>query len=410
MQPGSGAAHDAMSKRGLSRGTNQSGVRLYNERLVLSLVRKAASLPKADIARLTGLSPQTISIIVNQLEADGLLVRGTPVRGRIGSPSIPYSLNPEGAFSFGLKIGRRSADLYLVDFAGHVLKVKHETYPYPTPEDIRAFARAGLGELLEDLPPEQERRICGLGIASPYEIWTWNEEIGAPKAEIDAWREADIEADVAAMCPWPVYFSNDITAACAAELLFGIGADHPDYLYVYIGSFLGGGLVLDGHLFPGRTQNAGALGSFPMGLPDGASANQLVHVASIYVLERKLKAQGRRADFLWRSPDDWGADLGPALDAWIAELAHHLAVAVAGAIAVIDVGTVIIDGAFPTHVRARIIAATEAALAYVNRRGLSPFTLKAGTIGNAARALGGATIPLLANFSQDREVLFKDLA
>src|SRR3954469_3797156 len=90
---------------GLSRGTNQSGVRLYNERLVLSLIRRHGSLPKADIARMTGLSPQTISIIMNQLEADGLLTRGHALRGRVGQPSVPYSLNPDGAYAFGLKIG-----------------------------------------------------------------------------------------------------------------------------------------------------------------------------------------------------------------------------------------------------------------------------------------------------------------
>src|SRR5215217_2162582 len=117
----------------LSRGTNQTGVRLYNERLVLSLIRRHGDLPKADIARMTGLSPQTISIITNALEADGLLLRGNPLRGKVGQPLVPYSLNPEGALSFGLKIGRRSVDLYLINFAGETLGLLHRTYPYPTP-------------------------------------------------------------------------------------------------------------------------------------------------------------------------------------------------------------------------------------------------------------------------------------
>ena len=56
------------ARRASNRGTNQIGVRLYNERLVLSLIRRHGELPKADIARLTGLSPQTISIIMNQLD------------------------------------------------------------------------------------------------------------------------------------------------------------------------------------------------------------------------------------------------------------------------------------------------------------------------------------------------------
>lgn len=394
-----------------NRGTNQLGVRLYNERLVLSLIRLHDELPKADIARLTGLSPQTISIIMNQLTDDGLLLKGRPQRGRIGQPSVPYSLNPEGALAFGLKIGRRSADLYLIDFTGTVLKLQHRTYAFPKPESIRAFARDGIEDLLKDVPDRLASRIAGLGIAAPYEMWTWHEEIGAPKEEIDAWRTIDIRAEIARLCPWPVYFANDITAACAAELMFGHGGDHIDYLYVFIGSFIGGGLVLDGHLFPGRTQNAAALGSIPAPGPSAAKSDkppQLMNVASIYVLERKLNAEGRNSDILWQSPDDWGNDLGPALDEWIVEVAESLAYSIVAAIAVIDVETVIIDGAFPVDVRRKIIESTRQAISKVNRQGLSAFGLIEGSIGNAARAMGGASLPLLANFTQDREVLFKE--
>lgn len=397
-----------------ARGTNQTGVRLYNERLVLSLIRRHGDLPKADIARMTGLSPQTISIITNALESDGLLVRGNPLRGKVGQPLVPYSLNPDGALSFGLKIGRRSVDLYLINFTGQILKLLHQTYAYPTPEGVRTFAQAGIDQLLQDIPPALATRIAGLGIAAPYEMWTWHEEIGAPKAEIEAWRTIDVRKMVAQFCPWPVYFANDITAACAAELMFGSGGDHIDYLYVFIGSFIGGGLVLNGHLFPGRTQNAGALGSMPMHSIGATGASgpplQLMNIASIYTLERKLLAQGSNPQILWQSPDDWGDDLTTVLDEWIDEVGQSLAYAIVSAIAVIDVDTVLIDGAFPAQVRERVIARTGEAIERINRQGLSRFQLLPGSIGNAARAMGGASLPLLANFTQDREVLFKDNA
>lgn len=411
--PATAPAPDRLKSDGLSRGTNQTGVRLYNERLVLSLIRRHKSLPKADLARLTGLSPQTVSIITNQLSDDGLLLKGEAQRGRVGQPSVPWSLNPEGAFSFGLKIGRRSVDLYLIDFVGEVRRLLHETYAYPTPHGILDFAERGMRELQQDLPPEWIARIAGVGIASPYEMWTWPEEIGAPRKDIDAWRTVDVRAEVARLCSWPVYFSNDITAACAAELMFGNGAAYIDYLYVYIGSFIGGGLVLDGHLFPGRTRNAGALGSMPAyWLANAASGRQmqLMNVASIYVLERKLVEEGRSAEILWKSPDDWGDDLGRVLDEWIEEVALGVANAIVASIAVIDVETVVIDGAFPPDVRTRITRRTRERLGEVNQQGLSPFTLVEGTLGNAARAMGGAAVPLLANFTQDREVLFKDAA
>jgi predicted NBD/HSP70 family sugar kinase len=402
---------DRPKSDGLSRGTNQTGVRLYNERLVLSLIRRHSSLPKADLARLTGLSPQTVSIITNQLSGDGLLLKGKAQRGRVGQPSVPYSLNPEGAFSFGLKIGRRSVDLYLIDFLGEVRRLLHETYAYPTPQAILDFAERGMRDLQQGLPKAWIARITGVGIASPYEMWTWPEEIGAPRGDIEAWREIDVRAEVAKLCPWPVYFSNDITAACAAELMFGNGAEYVDYLYVYVGSFIGGGLVLDGHLFPGRTRNAGALGSMPaywMANAANGKQLQLMNVASIYVLERKLIDSGQAAEVLWKSPDDWGTDLGQVLDDWIDEVALGVANAIVASIAVIDVETVVIDGAFPPDVRTRITERTRERLGEVNQQGLSPFTLVEGVLGNAARAMGGAAVPLLANFTQDREVLFKD--
>ena len=98
-----------------SGGSNQTRVRAYNERLVMALVRRHGSLPKAEIARRSGLSPQTVSVIMRALEKDMLLVKGEPVRGRVGQPSVPMALNPDAVFSIGLKIGRRSADMVLMD-------------------------------------------------------------------------------------------------------------------------------------------------------------------------------------------------------------------------------------------------------------------------------------------------------
>ena len=104
----------------LSRGTNQSGVRLYNERLVCRCSKTLhRSLSKAEIARLTGLSTQTCSVIVKQLEEEELVLRAQPLRGKVGQPAITQS-NPEGAFSIGLNFGRRRAELVLMDFGGAV--------------------------------------------------------------------------------------------------------------------------------------------------------------------------------------------------------------------------------------------------------------------------------------------------
>ncbi len=406
------AVADAARHRSVdpSRGTNQSGVRLYNERLVLSLVRRHGSLAKAEIARLTGLSAQTISVIMRQLEADGLLRKEAPQRGKIGQPSVPFSLNPNGAFFLGLKIGRRSSDLVLLDFLGRPLKGLHEPCRYPTPSGILDFAGRAIEMLVDSLPRRSRSRISGLGIAAPFELWNWEEQIGAPRAVLDGWRSFDIRQEIARICDWPVYFCNDATAACGAELVLG-NPDHAlDFLYFFIGSFVGGGIVLNGSLYPGRSGNAGALGSLPVPAlgPTGSSASQqLIRSASIYVLEKQLTAAGRDPAVLWRSPDDWG-DVGPELDRWIGQAAGSLAAATVAAISVIDFEAVIIDGAFPPEVRKRIVQATATAMQSFDRQGLSPVSVLEGTIGSGARAIGGACLPMLASFTRDRELLFKE--
>ncbi len=86
----------AVAEMAAVRGTNQSGMRAHNERLVLSLVRSHGALAKSDIARITGLSAQTVSVIMRELEQDGLLARGEPVRGRVGQPSVPMHLAADG--------------------------------------------------------------------------------------------------------------------------------------------------------------------------------------------------------------------------------------------------------------------------------------------------------------------------
>ncbi|HCQ65487.1 MAG TPA: sugar kinase, partial [Rhodobacteraceae bacterium] len=108
-------------------GVNQSGVRDHNERLILSVLQRSGALPGAEVARRIGLSPQTVSIILRKLEKDGILRRGDPIRGKVGKPSIPMELDPDGVFGVGMKIGRRSADLVLLDFTGKVRNQIHTT-------------------------------------------------------------------------------------------------------------------------------------------------------------------------------------------------------------------------------------------------------------------------------------------
>lgn len=378
------------------RGTNQSGMRDHNERLVLSLVRQSGALAKSDIARMTGLSAQTVSVIMRELEVEGLLLRQAPVRGKIGQPSIPMALNPDGAYFIGLKIGRRSAELVLIDFLGKTRAMLQNSYRYPTPRDTIDFVKTGIAQMRATLKREQDQRIAGLGVAMPFELWNWVDTAGAPREIMDEWRNRDIRADLQALFGFPVYLQNDATSACGAELVFGDIGTLRDFVYFYIGAFAGGGVVLNGRLYGGPTGNAGALGSMPVPGP-GGRPTQLIDVASIAVLEKALNAKGIEAAYLWTSPEEWG-DLGPELDAWIATASDALAYAIVASASVIDFECAVIDGWMPSTIRARLVEAVQAAIGNIDIEGLRMPSVREGTVGIHARALGGASLPLSERF------------
>lgn len=386
----------------LARGTNQAGMREQNERLVLSLVRRRGALAKSEIARMTGLSAQTVSVIMRRLEADHLLRRGAPQRGRVGQPMVPLSLDPEGAFFIGVKVGRRSLDMVLVDFVGGIRRRAGASYAFPTPEGTVAWV---LDEVraCETLLGDRAERIAGVGLAIPFELWAWAEEVGAPAAELAAWRGLDLRGEFAARLPYPVYMQNDATAACGAELAFGEHAGLMDFIYFYVGAFIGGGLVLNGGLFAGRTGNAAALGSMPV--PDGAGGTaQLIDRASLVVLERRLREAGLPLDRLYDPAADWEG-FGAHLDRWIDDAALGIAHAIAAAAAIIDFQAAVIDGAIPPAVHARLLVAVAGALGRLDLSGIAAPELRAGSIGPVARALGGASLPLFDRYLLDQHTL-----
>lgn len=391
-----------------SGGANQVRVRAYNERLVMSLVRRHGSLSKAEIARRSGLSAQTVTVIMRALEAEGLLVRGEPMRGRVGQPSTPMRLNPDAVHSFGLKIGRRSADLVMMDFVGRIRRQVRRTFSYPMPGPLLSFVEEGLAEIDATLSQGERARLAGLGVAAPFELWSWAKEVGAPQADMDQWRGVDLQAEIARRVTYPVVLQNDATSACAAELIFGLGPQYPDFLYLFIGSFIGGGVVLNSALFTGRTGTAGAIGPLPVQGRDGTTV-QLLKIASIFVLENLLRDHGIDPKPLWYSPDDW-IDFGRPLDIWIEETAAALAQAVVASASVVDFSAVIIDGGFPAWVRERIVAATRTAVVKLDLQGVTLPEILEGAVGSRARSIGAASLPLFSRYLLDQNVLFKELA
>lgn len=379
------------------RGTNQTGVRAHNERLVLSILRRDGALAKAEIARLTGLSAQTVSVIMRALEQDGMLLREPPRRGRVGQPSVPMRLNPDAAFFHGIAVGRRWIEHVLVDMTGGIRASDRQIYDWPDFDAVLEAVLRSIDALEEVLDPEQRRRVEGLGVATPARTWHLVDEASVPRDKLVAWQDRDFAAELGERCRYKVQGINDSAAPCAAQLVFGTHQTVPDtFLHIFIGYYVGGGLVIDNRLFTGPTGQAGAVGTLPVAQPDG-STRPLYELASLYRLGQRVIDDGKQLEPLLKLPLDWSS-VDAEIEDWLEEVVPALAQTVVAAVSLVDVQAVMIDGYIPETVRSRVVRDVAARVDADDSAGIIRPSIREGTVGPVARAMGAASLPLAARF------------
>jgi predicted NBD/HSP70 family sugar kinase len=206
----------------------------------------------------------------------------------------------------------------------------------------------------------------------------------------------------------PVEFVKDTAAACVAELVAGRGRSMRSFLYVFIDTFIGGGLVLDSHLFGGVTGNAGAMGSLSTGRAGGAGKPpaQLLDIASLWNLEALYAQAGVDVDG-WSDERALAQPWLPATRAWLDQACPAIALAINSAACLLDLQGVIIDGSFGRELLGALLPELDTALDRYSWEGVARPQVLAGTIGSDARAIGGALLPLYANFAPDRDLFLK---
>src|SRR5450432_3965519 len=94
----------------------QQSVRLVVERLL-----RDRSVSRADIARSTGLSKQTISEVMRDLERDGWVVENGQIQGSVGRSAVTYALRPDAGFVLGIDLGGTKLHVALADMQGAIL-------------------------------------------------------------------------------------------------------------------------------------------------------------------------------------------------------------------------------------------------------------------------------------------------
>lgn len=241
---------------------DQAFVRDVNLSLILRSIHNTAPLSRARLASLTGLNKSTVSSLVEQLLALHLIHETGMNSTGAGRPATLLEINPRAGYVVGVEFGVDFVSVALTDFLGQVLwRELSEADPAASLENtleqvLRLVDSALQAARLNQWP------LLGLGVAIPGTVDLDNGIlIFAPNLH---WHNVPLRSIFSAHTGLKVFVENDANAAAIAEHLFGVARESKDFIFVFVGVGIGGGLFLNGSLYRGRSGYAGELGHSPI--------------------------------------------------------------------------------------------------------------------------------------------------
>lgn len=242
-----------------------------NVERVLGAIRAEGTAARIDLARLTGISPATVTSVTAELMQAGLIEEvpvGLPTETRRGRPRVLLRIRGAAHRVIGAKLSDRKLTATILNFAGD--KLAEGEYPMPTwpnqPQSVVEHLVRAFDDLCERFGiPMAEISGIGLGIPGfvdgPAGRVLWSRAFDQENVDLGRLLKARFSC--------PVFLDNDANLVAMAELWFGLGRKVRDFIAVTLESGLGMGIVIDGALYRGSRRRGAEFGHTKVAL-DGA--------------------------------------------------------------------------------------------------------------------------------------------
>lgn len=368
-------------------GANIGGANEHNRRVVMHGLRVNGAMTRAQIARGTGLVPQTVSNIVEDLEREGLVVAAEPIKGGRGQPATPYSIAANGAFAIGLQIDQNHVRAVAINLLGEVI-VGTETILQPgglkhnLPLILAALKSVAAAPAL--LAASTAPNILGIGVAMPAPTGV-HATLGDPwmVGLTEAHPIVEVLQRETGLC---VSLHHDASAAAVAERTTGVAVGLDSFVLIFVSYGIGAGIYIGGELARGHHRLAGELGLVLV--PDGDRMIPLEERASLKRLFASLGLIPNQPD-LFAKLEAAVATSAPEVQEWVSDAAAQLAWAIGTIQCLLDPEAVVIGGQMPDSLMAQLFEATlvaqtkahpgrDASYACPRRGSVAPFSVAAG--------------------------------
>ncbi|MFC4535061.1 ROK family transcriptional regulator [Sphaerisporangium dianthi] len=250
----------------MQMGTNLPKVGSYNRAVVLEAIQVSDGISRVQIAERSGLTPQTVSVIVRRLLEDGLVVEDGSLPSSGGKPRTILRVDPAAGYAVGIHFDPGELSYVLADLAGQpVTMLRDAVRPGLAPDTvIRQMARTARHMLSRAGVPDD--KVLGIGLACPGPLDADGVMNFPPR--LAGWDHVPIKRLLEEHTGFPVTFDNDAAAAAIGERWAGSARSTASFAYLYLGTGIGGGLFLDNQIYRGRSLNAAEFGHITV-MPDG---------------------------------------------------------------------------------------------------------------------------------------------
>lgn len=245
----------------VARGANFTRLGGFNQTVLFDAIRRTPQgISRVELVSETGLTAQTVSNIVRRLLDQGMVVEGDRIQTAVrGKPRTLVRVQPSARFAVGVHIDPATLTFVLINVAGGVCQYARRRTPQAQgPEGVVAVIADQVERLLSTSGVDRSS-VLGLGVAAPGPLDAVEGLLLRPP-QLAGWDKVRLRADLHAVTGLHVLVDKDVTAAATGEMWAHDGARH-SFIFCYLGSGIGAGVVVNDEVLRGTTNNIGEIGN-----------------------------------------------------------------------------------------------------------------------------------------------------
>ncbi|MBU8769625.1 MULTISPECIES: ROK family transcriptional regulator [Cytobacillus] len=263
-----------------------------NKNLVLDILKTKSPISRIDIAKMTGMSPTSITRIVTELQLQGYLRETEAVASGVGRKATLLEVRGDVLYTVGIEIDKSLLKVGIVNYIGEMVSLhkskRNESESYmETLHKIDAVIRKIMDE--NEIPAA---KIMGLAVGLPGYIDYKN---GIVKISDQLkWKDASLAEDLQKLTSFNVIVDNELKMKIVAESFTGKAKNSQNSILIGIGSGIGSSIMLNGDIYRGETNNAGEIGHTVID-PTGNVCNcGKIGCLATYISEGAILADSRK--------------------------------------------------------------------------------------------------------------------